>query len=136
MGFDNYDSEALLEPDIIMYVDGAPTPPRSPPSTSSSNFSMFQLLSRDKIGDPKSFENIRAYGMNEQLKEMFQEQALHGRFKVLKSHIRCKLQEGGSLSTNVLMMKGYFDRLERLGFRFPQRLFVYVVLDSVSSSNH
>nr|KAJ0210704.1 hypothetical protein LSAT_V11C400182290 [Lactuca sativa] len=49
---------------------------------------------------------IEAYYMNENLKDMFQEQAHTNRFKVMQSILGCKQHENGSVSAHVLKMKG------------------------------
>ena len=42
----------------------------------------------------KSFENMGAFEISEQLREMFQEQARQERFQVVKSLMECKHQDG------------------------------------------
>lgn len=52
----------------------------------------------------------------------------------MKSLLSYKLQEGGSISTHVLKTNCYFERIERLGFPFPQELDIDIVLNWLGSS--
>ena len=66
----------------------------------------------------KTYEKLGAFEMNNQLKYIFQEQTWTGRFKVMQSKLGSKQQENGYMSAHMLKLKGYFDRLEHLGFPF------------------
>lgn len=72
--------------------------------------------------------------MNEQLKDMFQEQARIKRFKVMQSILACKQQENGSMGTNVLKLKGYFNRIQRLSFPFTQESAIDGILNSLTNA--
>ena len=72
--------------------------------------------------------------MNEQLKDMFQEQARTERFEVMPSILGCKQQQGGSVSSYVLKLKGYFHRIEHLIYTFTQDLSIDVILNSLISA--
>ena len=62
----------------------------------------------------QTLENLSAFDMKEQLVAMFQQQARHELFEVMRSLIGCRMQEGSSVSAHVLKMKGYIDHLTRL----------------------
>lgn len=70
----------------------------------------------------KNFKNLRAFNMNGQINEMFQEKTRHERFDLTKSLVGCELQEGTSISTLIQKMNLYINRLEHLGIPFPQDL--------------
>lgn len=80
----------------------------------------------------KSFENMGAFELNEQLREMFQEQARQERFQVVKSLVECKQQDGAPVCAHVQKMKAYIDRLGNLGVDFPRELAIDMVLNSLS----
>ncbi|KAJ9551125.1 hypothetical protein OSB04_015170 [Centaurea solstitialis] len=82
----------------------------------------------------KSFENMGAFDISEQLREMFQEQARQERFQVVKSLMECKHQDGTSVCTHVQKMKAYIDRLGNLGVNFPRELAIDMVLNSLSGA--
>ncbi|KAD5961454.1 hypothetical protein E3N88_12927 [Mikania micrantha] len=82
----------------------------------------------------KNLEDLAAFDMITQLKEMFQEQARHERFETMKSLMGCQMQEGSSVSTHVLKMKSYIDQLERLGFPLSIELAGDMILNSLPKS--
>ncbi|KAD5962114.1 hypothetical protein E3N88_13587 [Mikania micrantha] len=82
----------------------------------------------------KNLEDLAAFDMITQLKEMFQEQAHHERFETMKSLMGCQMQEGSSVSTHVLKMKSYIDQLERLGFSLSIELAGDMILNSLPKS--
>ena len=55
----------------------------------------------------KDMENMEAYDMIFNLKEMFQQQARQERYETTKALHSCKMVEGASVSAHVLTMKGY-----------------------------
>ena len=79
----------------------------------------------------KTFENTRAYEMNQQLKEVFQAKASKERLDVVKSVMTCKPKPGASICTSVLEMKGYFDRLESLNMMFDTELSINMILSGL-----
>ena len=81
-----------------------------------------------------SFENMGAFETNEQLREMFQEQATQERFQVVKSLMDCKHQDSTSVCTHVQKMKAYIDRLGNLGVNLPTELAIDIVLNSLSGA--
>ncbi|KAJ0522562.1 putative RNA-directed DNA polymerase [Helianthus annuus] len=84
----------------------------------------------------KNLENLGAYEMSEQLKNMFQQQARHERFEVMRSLITCRMQEGTSVSAHVLKMKSFIDQLERLNAPLSNELATDVILNSLPNSYH
>ncbi|KAL6582344.1 hypothetical protein OROMI_006358 [Orobanche minor] len=79
------------------------------------------------------FEDMEAYEMMGQLKEMFQEQARQERFATTKALNGCKISSGTSVSVHVLKMKGHIEHLERLGAPISQELATDMILASVPS---
>lgn len=67
----------------------------------------------------KSFENVVEFEINEQLKEMFQEQARQERIEIVKSLMSCKHQDGNFMCVHAQKMKSYIDRLGNLVVEFP-----------------
>ena len=55
----------------------------------------------------KDLENMEAYDMIFNLKEIFQQQARQERYETTKALHSCKMVEGASVSAHVLTMKGY-----------------------------
>ena len=64
----------------------------------------------------KQFENMMAFNIVVQLKNLFQAQARVERYEMTKALHECKMVEGASVSTHVIKMIGYIENLERLGF--------------------
>ncbi|GJY67164.1 hypothetical protein Tco_0469402 [Tanacetum coccineum] len=79
----------------------------------------------------KTFENTWAYEMNQQLKEMFQENARKERLDVVKSLMACKPKPGTSICAFVLEMKGYFDRLESLDMVLDAEISINIILSGL-----
>ncbi|KAF5766701.1 putative RNA-directed DNA polymerase [Helianthus annuus] len=67
---------------------------------------------------------------------MFQQQARHERFEVMRSLITCRMQEGTSVSAHVLKMKSFVDQLERLNAPLSNELATDVILNSLPNSYH
>ena len=82
----------------------------------------------------KDLENMEAYDMIFNLKEMFQQQARQERYETTKALHSCKMAEGTSVSTHVLKMKGYIEHLDRLGFPLSQELATDLILNSLHDS--
>ncbi|GKD21483.1 hypothetical protein Tco_1223186, partial [Tanacetum coccineum] len=61
------------------------------------------------------FENSSPYEMLQELKSMFEKQARVERFDLIQTFHACKQEEGKSVSSYVLKMKGYVEQLEHLG---------------------
>ena len=82
----------------------------------------------------KQMEDMDAYDMIVHLREMFQEQARHERFAVTKELNSCKMAPGSSVSTHVLKMKSYIDRLEKLGSPVTKEMATDLILGSLPPS--
>ncbi|GJX53908.1 retrotransposon protein, putative, ty1-copia subclass [Tanacetum coccineum] len=63
----------------------------------------------------RHFENSSPYEMLQELKSMFEKQAGVKRFDLIQTFHACKQEEGKSVSSYVLKMKGYVEQLEHLG---------------------
>ena len=57
----------------------------------------------------KDLENMEAYDMIFNLKEMFQQQARQERYETTKALHSFKMAEGASVSAHVLKIKGYIE---------------------------
>ncbi|PWA48406.1 zinc finger, CCHC-type [Artemisia annua] len=80
----------------------------------------------------KNLENLAAFDMLRELKVMFEQQAEQELFDTVKSFHACKQEEGQSVSSYVMKMKGYLDQMDRLGYPMPQILGVSLILTSLS----
>ena len=80
----------------------------------------------------KNLEELTAFDMLRELKTMFQQQAEQELFETVKAFHACKQEEGQSVRSYVLKMKGYLDQMERLGYPMPQVLGVCLILTSLS----
>ncbi|GKF89042.1 zinc finger, CCHC-type containing protein [Tanacetum coccineum] len=63
----------------------------------------------------QNLENIHAYEMLQELKTLFAQQAKHELLQTTRDFHSCKQEEGQSVSSFVLKMKGYIGNLECLG---------------------
>nr|GEU40968.1 zinc finger, CCHC-type [Tanacetum cinerariifolium] len=79
-------------------------------------------------------EDRTAYDMLIELKSMFLTQASQELYKTQRPLNSCKMEEGQSVSSYVLKMKCYIDRLERLGHPMPHVLAVNTILGSLPKS--
>ncbi|PWA89725.1 hypothetical protein CTI12_AA109110 [Artemisia annua] len=70
----------------------------------------------------KNLENLPAFDMLRELKVMFEQQAEQELFDT---------EEGQSVSSYVMKMKGYLDQMDRLGYPMPQILGVSLILTSL-----
>nr|GEX45920.1 hypothetical protein [Tanacetum cinerariifolium] len=59
-----------------------------------------------------------------ELKSMFENQSRVERFKLIQTLHACKQEEGKSVSSYVLKMKGYVEQLKHLGYVLPQDISV------------
>ncbi|GJY16329.1 hypothetical protein Tco_0386751 [Tanacetum coccineum] len=80
----------------------------------------------------RTLEKYNAFDMMKELKTMFEEQAKHELFKIVKAFHTCKQEDGQSVSSYILNMKRYLDTLERLGYAMPKELGVSLVLNSLN----
>ncbi|PWA40573.1 zinc finger, CCHC-type [Artemisia annua] len=79
----------------------------------------------------KNLENLAAFDMLRELKVMFEQQAEQELFDTVRSFHACKQEEGQSVSSYVMKMKGYLDQMDRLGYPMPQILGVSLILTSL-----
>ncbi|GJW04149.1 zinc finger, CCHC-type containing protein [Tanacetum coccineum] len=77
----------------------------------------------------RALENYKAYDMMQELKTMFEEQAKHELFEKVQAFHACKQEDGQSVSSYLLKMKSY---LERLGYAIPNELGVSLILNSLN----
>ncbi|PWA69010.1 zinc finger, CCHC-type [Artemisia annua] len=80
----------------------------------------------------KNLENLPAFDMLRELKVMFKQQAEQELFDTVRSFHACKQEEGQSVSSYVMKMKGYLDQMDRLGYPMPLILGVSLILTSLS----
>ncbi|GKG63993.1 hypothetical protein Tco_0649243, partial [Tanacetum coccineum] len=62
----------------------------------------------------RNLAHLGAYDMLQELKSMFSKQAEHELLHIVREFYTCKQEEGQSVSSHVLKIKGYIDNLERL----------------------
>ncbi|GJX16291.1 retrotransposon protein, putative, ty1-copia subclass [Tanacetum coccineum] len=78
------------------------------------------------------FKNSSPYDLIKELKAMFKKQAGVERFDLIQTFYACKQEEGKPVAAYVIQMKGYVDRLERLGYMLPQDLIVGLILNGLT----
>ncbi|GJR64703.1 hypothetical protein Tco_0010768 [Tanacetum coccineum] len=76
----------------------------------------------------QNLENLHANDMLKELKALFAQQAEHELLQTTRDFHACKQEEGQSVSSYVLKMKGYIDNLERLGHPVTLGLAVSLIL--------
>ncbi|GJW93894.1 retrotransposon protein, putative, ty1-copia subclass [Tanacetum coccineum] len=76
----------------------------------------------------RNLENLHAHEMLEELKTLFAQQAEQELLQTTRDFHSCKHEEGQSVSSYVLKMKGYIDNLERLGHPVSLGLAVSLIL--------
>ncbi|GKE21284.1 hypothetical protein Tco_1432796, partial [Tanacetum coccineum] len=79
----------------------------------------------------RALENYKAYDMIQEMKTMFEEQAIQELFETVKAFHACKQEDGQSVSSYLLKIKSYLDTLERLGFAMPNELSAIVELHAM-----
>ncbi|GJZ65412.1 zinc finger, CCHC-type containing protein [Tanacetum coccineum] len=79
----------------------------------------------------RNLENLHAYEMLQELKTLFAQQAEQELLQTVREFHSCKQEEGQSVSSYVLKMKGYIDNLERLGHPVSLNLGVSLILISL-----
>ncbi|KAK8578849.1 hypothetical protein V6N13_142124 [Hibiscus sabdariffa] len=82
----------------------------------------------------KQHENMVAYEMIQNLKEIYEGQARQERYETSKALFQCKMSEGSPVGAHVIKMMGYIQTLEKLGFALNDELAVDVVLQSLPDS--
>ncbi|GJV47570.1 retrotransposon protein, putative, ty1-copia subclass [Tanacetum coccineum] len=76
----------------------------------------------------RNLENLHANDMLKELKTLFAQQAEQELLQTTRDFHSCKHEEGQSVSSYVLKMKGYIDNLERLGHPVSLGLAVSLIL--------
>ncbi|KAK8640436.1 hypothetical protein V6N13_008190 [Hibiscus sabdariffa] len=82
----------------------------------------------------KQHEDMVAYEMIQNLKEIYEGQARQERYETSKALFQCKMSEGSLVGAHVIKMMGYIQTLEKLGFALNDELAVDVVLQSLLDS--
>ncbi|KAL4367182.1 hypothetical protein GQ457_05G023760 [Hibiscus cannabinus] len=82
----------------------------------------------------KQHEDMVAYEMIQNLKEIYEGQAPQERYETSKALFQCKMSEGSPVRAHVIKMMGYIQTLEKLGFALNDELAIDVVLQSLPDS--
>ena len=82
----------------------------------------------------KRFENWDPYETIVELKGIFQKQARSERFEISQSLLNYKMAEVSSVSSHVIKLHGYVQRLGALGVPFPPGLGTDIILNSLPPS--
>ncbi|KAK9028400.1 hypothetical protein V6N11_068205 [Hibiscus sabdariffa] len=82
----------------------------------------------------KQHENMVAYEMIQNLKEIYEGQARQERYETSKALFQCKMSEGSSVGAHVIKIMGYIQTLEKLGFALNNELATDVILQSADLS--
>ncbi|GJT52976.1 retrotransposon protein, putative, ty1-copia subclass, partial [Tanacetum coccineum] len=80
----------------------------------------------------RQFELHYPYDMIQELRSMFEKQAGVEKFDLIQSFHACKQEEGKPVADYVLKMKGYVEKLERLGYVLPQDITVGLILNGLT----
>ncbi|KAK8530676.1 hypothetical protein V6N13_030624 [Hibiscus sabdariffa] len=70
----------------------------------------------------KQHEEMNAYNMIQNLKEIYERQARQERYETSKALFQCKMSEGSPVGAHVIKMMGYIQTLEKLGFPLKDEL--------------
>ncbi|KAK8589650.1 hypothetical protein V6N13_088476 [Hibiscus sabdariffa] len=79
----------------------------------------------------KQHENMVAYEMIQNLKEIYEGQARQERYETSKALFQCKMTEGTPVGAHVIKMMGYVQTLEKLGFPLKNELATDLILQSL-----
>ncbi|KAK8660985.1 hypothetical protein V6N13_051887 [Hibiscus sabdariffa] len=82
----------------------------------------------------KQHEDMVAYGMIQNLKEIYEGQARQERYETSKALFQFKMSEGSPVGAHVIKMMGYIQALEKLRFPLNDELAIDVVLQSLPDS--
>ncbi|KAK8593513.1 hypothetical protein V6N12_045593 [Hibiscus sabdariffa] len=82
----------------------------------------------------KQHEDMGAYEMIQNLKEIYKEQARQERCQTSKALFQCKMNEGSPVGAHVIKMMGYIQMLEKLRFPLKDELATDVILQSLPDS--
>ncbi|GJV92601.1 hypothetical protein Tco_1540414 [Tanacetum coccineum] len=80
----------------------------------------------------RQFKMHYPYDMIRELRSMFEKQAGVEKFDLIQSFHACKQKEGKPVTDYVLKMKGYVEKLERLGYVLPQDITVGLILNGLT----
>ncbi|GJZ74530.1 ATP-dependent RNA helicase DBP5, partial [Tanacetum coccineum] len=113
--------DSLDEPDIDLYLLRLP-----------EKGVVFYLLSGDK--ENMIMEKLERHldRTITELRSMFEKQAGVEKFDLIQSFHACKQEEGKPVADYVLKMKGYVEKLERLGYVLPQDITVGLILNGLT----
>ncbi|KAL4272330.1 hypothetical protein GQ457_13G014650 [Hibiscus cannabinus] len=78
----------------------------------------------------KQHEDMVAYEMIQNLKEIYEGKARKKRYETSKALFQCKMSEGSLVGAHVIKMMGYIQALEKLGFLLYDELAIDVVPQS------
>ncbi|KAK8593576.1 hypothetical protein V6N12_045653 [Hibiscus sabdariffa] len=84
----------------------------------------------------KQHENMVAYEMIQNLKEIYEGQTRQERYETSKALFQCKMSEGSSVGAHVIKMMGCIQTLEKLGFALNDELATDVILQSLPDSSN
>ncbi|KAL4348424.1 hypothetical protein GQ457_17G009100 [Hibiscus cannabinus] len=79
-------------------------------------------------------EDMVAYEMIQNLKDIYERQALQERYETSKTLFQCEMSKGSPVGTHVTKMMGYIQTLEKLRFPLKDELATDVILQSFSDS--
>ncbi|KAK8534691.1 hypothetical protein V6N13_081124 [Hibiscus sabdariffa] len=82
----------------------------------------------------KQHEDMNAYDMIQNLKEIYEGQARQERYETSKALFQCKMSEGSPVGAHVIKMMGYIQTLDKLGFALKDELATDVILQSLPNS--
>ncbi|KAK8621667.1 hypothetical protein V6N13_081100 [Hibiscus sabdariffa] len=82
----------------------------------------------------KQHENMVAYEMIQNLKEIYEGQARQERYENSKALFQCKMTEGTPVGAHVIKMMGYVQTLEKLDFPLKNELATELILQSLPGS--
>ncbi|KAL4298231.1 hypothetical protein GQ457_12G010810 [Hibiscus cannabinus] len=77
----------------------------------------------------KQHEDMVAYEMIQNLKEIYEGQARMERCETSKALFQCKMSEGSPVGAHAIKMMGYIQALEKLGFPLNDELAIDVVIN-------
>ncbi|KAK8610844.1 hypothetical protein V6N13_082000 [Hibiscus sabdariffa] len=82
----------------------------------------------------KQHENMLAYEMIQNLKEIYEGQARQERYETSKALFQCKMTEGTPVGAHVIKMMGSVQTLEKLSFPLKNELATDLILQSLPGS--
>ncbi|GJV79062.1 hypothetical protein Tco_1514932 [Tanacetum coccineum] len=81
----------------------------------------------------RQFENSSPYDMLQELRYMFEKQAGVDRFDLIQTFHACKQEEGKSVCSYILKMKGCVEQLERLSYVILQEISAGLILNDLTN---